>query len=216
MARTTAAVYCCENHGGSRLNPDISCSTRTQQPRGLGRNCVYAPATAELDRLDRCVGPIDIVFMRSSVSANCGSVVSDQFALIPRPVLSPNLEEQLRERYPLIFADRIIKSYPDPVPFWGFGCGDGWFDLIDTLCHNLQRATKSGSPQVVAEQVKEKFGGLCFYVDSRDERQDGMIEMAESMSFLICDVCGDRGKKGGSGWIRVRCPKHVETNGSAV
>jgi hypothetical protein len=36
-----------------------------------------------------------------------------------------------------------------------------------------------------------------------------MIAMAESMSYRICEECGDRGKMRGGGWVRTLCDKHA-------
>ena len=47
-------------------------------------------------------------------------------------------------------------------------------------------------PQLVARQVKEKFGGLRFYVQAGSDVQRGMITLAEAMSYRICDLCGGR------------------------
>lgn len=111
--------------------------------------------------------------------------------------MSPALEQQLRERYPNIFER-------EPA----FECGDGWFDLIDTLCGLLQAVTERGGPQVVAQQVKEKFGGLRFYTAGVNDEQDEMIELAEAMSQRICDVCGNQGKVYSQGWVGTRCAAH--------
>ena len=47
---------------------------------------------------------------------------------------------------------------------WGIDTGDGWYDLIDTLCGLLQFNTdRNRCPQVEATQVKEKYGTLSFY-----------------------------------------------------
>jgi hypothetical protein len=98
------------------------------------------------------------------------------------------LEKQLCERYPLIFGTDF-----------SFSCGDGWFDLIDVLCILLENETKHGGSQVVAFDVKEKFGTLRFAADGGNETQWGMIEMAEAMSSRICDVGGAPGKQRRSG-----------------
>jgi hypothetical protein len=112
-----------------------------------------------------------------------------------------DLQNQLFERYPAIFVrERDI------------ACGDGWFDLIDTLCEQLQHATETQEmPQVVAAQVKEKFGALRFYVHERSAEQQGMITLAQAMSYRICDVCGARGELRGPVIARTRCDKHVDT-----
>ena len=109
--------------------------------------------------------------------------------------------EQLRQRYPAIFANLR----------WGIMCGEGWFDLIDALCEQLQLATdNNGAPQVVAVTVKEKFGTLSFYCQDANEAQRGMIAMAASMSARLCEKCGQSGRTlvGGGLW-QTRCPAHA-------
>lgn len=127
--------------------------------------------------------------------------------------MSPELDKKLCEKYPKIFANR--NGPPEQTAMcWGFECGDGWYNLIDKLCDWLQFNTDSNNHlpkyanQVVAVQVKEKFGGLRFYVDGASDVQDAAISFAESMSYRICDVCGAPGKPNGSGWIRTRCEEH--------
>ncbi|MGF6447121.1 hypothetical protein [Paraburkholderia youngii] len=130
--------------------------------------------------------------------------------------MSPELDAKLRAHYPAIFTvDPVGDPYdldgpPVPSAFatWGFECGDGWYDLLNALCLNLQHATKCGASQVVAVQVKEKFGGLCFYANGPDAEQAGMIELAETMSKQLCEVCGNRGKAIRNGGIKTRCPEH--------
>ena len=113
--------------------------------------------------------------------------------------MSPELSQQLRERYPASF---------EHVPT--LSCRDGWFDLIDTLCSTLQNVTRQGGPQVVASDVKEKYGALSFYTNGINDEQDGMIQFAEAMSERICEVCGNRGQRRGGGWITTRCDTHIE------
>ena len=92
------------------------------------------------------------------------------------------LDDLLCERYPLIFAERNL-SMQESCMYWGFACDDGWFTLIDTLCAKLQAHTDlNGAPQVVATQVKEKYGELRFYVQAADKYQHGMIAFATAMS----------------------------------
>ena len=63
-------------------------------------------------------------------------------------------------------------------------------------------------PQVVAVQVKEKFGTLRFYYEGGDDKIDGMVRMAESMSAVICEQCGAPGTTGGTRWISTLCETH--------
>lgn len=120
------------------------------------------------------------------------------------------LDQLLCQRYPLIFAERNL-DMKETCMYWGFSCGDGWFDLIDALCERLQLWTdNNGAPQVVAQQVKQKFGGLCFYIGEASEQQHGMIRMAESMSLKLCEQCGCPGELySRRGWRATYCSKHA-------
>ena len=81
---------------------------------------------------------------------------------------------------------------------FGLSCGDGWFALINTLCKSIRCHMKNynrskadeDKMQVHVQQVKEKFGGLRFYIGGADDYVHGLIDMAESMSYEICEYCG--------------------------
>ena len=102
--------------------------------------------------------------------------------------------------------------------YWGFACDDGWFTLIDTLCAKLQAHTDlNGAPQVVATQVKEKYGELRFYVQAADKYQHGMIAFATAMSAQLCEKCGHPGKRfKRDGWLVTRCEKHASRESDSV
>jgi hypothetical protein len=123
------------------------------------------------------------------------------------------LDRQLCEKYPLIFADRN-KSMMESCMFWGFEHGDGWYPIINSLCGQIQNhidwQTKQGKtvPQVVAVQVKEKFGTLRFYYNGGDDVIDGMVCMAESWSAVACEECGAPGTQNSQGWIKTLCETH--------
>jgi len=120
--------------------------------------------------------------------------------------MSPEKQEELFKRYPKIFSDLKWTE-----------CDDGWFDLIDSLCRVIQNEWDNHSykmteeekaeGQPIAVQVKEKFGGLRFYIygGGANEEIRGAIRMAESMSFKVCESCGNRGHKQPGGWIRTLC-----------
>ncbi len=124
--------------------------------------------------------------------------------------MKAELEALLCERYPLIFAERNLLTTQIRM-YWGIACSDGWFDLIDTLCNCLQKSTGSnGAPQVVAVQVKEKFGVLRFYVrPGASEYQRGIISMAEAMSAHLCEQCGKPGQVIVAGAHLARCQEHA-------
>ena len=126
------------------------------------------------------------------------------------------LDEALCAKYPLVFKDRN-ENMRVTAMCWGFECGDGWYELIDILCRNIQHhvdwsitthADKLEQP--IASQVKEKFGGLRFYLDYYvDDHIQGMIQMAESMSHHICEECGNKGKLRNGNWLRTLCDQHA-------
>jgi hypothetical protein len=71
-------------------------------------------------------------------------------------------ELKLVEKYPKIFKEYggdITKTCMG----WGFSHSDGWYDLLDRMCKDITKLSEGKGIQVVAEQVKEKFGGLRFY-----------------------------------------------------
>jgi hypothetical protein len=139
--------------------------------------------------------------------------------------MDEELDEKLCSKYPLIFADRH-RSVMETAMCWGFECGNGWYDLIDTLCDTIQHHIDCRKrqrevmlskihgdipeeiPQVVAEQVKEKFGRLRFYYRGGDEYIDGLVSMAEAMSTKICMTCGKPGVMYTNGWWNVACEEH--------
>jgi hypothetical protein len=120
--------------------------------------------------------------------------------------------DELVVKYPLIFANRSA-DIRDSAMAWGFECGDGWYNILDQLCHYIQSrindSTKDTIPQVIADQVKEKFGGLRFYYHGGDGHIEGAVALAENLSYVTCEECGAPGSLlRNTGWIKVRCEKH--------
>ena len=72
------------------------------------------------------------------------------------------LEVTLVTNYPIIFKD-YGGDMRETCMAWGMECGNGWFKLIDDLCYNLTHLIGDQDIKVIANQVKEKFGGLRFY-----------------------------------------------------
>jgi len=60
-------------------------------------------------------------------------------------------------------------------------------------------------PQVTLDQVKEKFGTLRFYYSGGDDYISGMVTMAEAMSGVTCEGCGNPGERRGGGWVHTYC-----------
>ena len=180
--------------------------------------------------------------------------------------MKKELDEALCRKYPKIFRDRHA-SMKTTLMCWGFDVGNGWYNIINALCHNIQsyidakraarayalrynraltralngdiaalekrytlngvisdwnrlrmqnditnkkfRMVPEAPSQVVAVQVKEKFGGLRFYYDGGDEHISGMVTMAESWAASTCEVCGNPGKYRGKQWFYTACDEHT-------
>jgi len=67
------------------------------------------------------------------------------------------------------------------------------------------RQVPDSIPQVTLDQVKEKFGTLRFYYSGGDDYISGMVTLAESMSGVICEECGNVGERRGGGWVHTYC-----------
>lgn len=83
--------------------------------------------------------------------------------------------------------------------------GAGWRNLLDRLIDDLFVLGWDG----VVAQVKEKFGGLRFYIGSGDSKIWDRIQEAENESYRTCEDCGDLGKPRRGGWIKTLCDKCV-------
>lgn len=160
--------------------------------------------------------------------------------------MKQELDEQLCNKYPLIFKDRNADMRTTAM-CWGFDCGDGWYNIIDVLCGllsseyriaksryeylmktgvgNILYGTKTVTQEAIDEakakldeealkvpvavQVKEKFGGLRFYVQAATDKHYNYISFAESMSYRTCEKCGAPGKTYTDGWHTTLCDVHA-------
>jgi hypothetical protein len=101
--------------------------------------------------------------------------------------------------------DEIVKKYPKLLKKLNYiECNVGWIDIIDLLCTQLEIInSKYPNPEdgIFAAQVKEKFGGLRFYVDTNNlseqdyENMVNLINETESRSYKTCEMCSAPAKK---------------------
>lgn len=113
----------------------------------------------------------------------------------------------LREKCPRLFRHGIA-----------FECGIGWYDLLEELCVQLEAIIEKAELNSIvpegeedyvsylyAEQVKEKFGTLRFYMSAATNEIYALIDAAEAKSEVTCEDCGKPGKLNNDKWMRVRC-----------
>jgi hypothetical protein len=117
-------------------------------------------------------------------------------------------EEEMQDYFPTVYPKMFSGKYG------GIAVGKGWFGILTQLCQSIQshidwkNRDSEVIPQVVVEQVKEKFGSLRFYYQGGDDYIHGLTSMAESMSGITCEECGAPGETGGNGWITTLCETH--------
>jgi hypothetical protein len=84
-----------------------------------------------------------------------------------------------------------------------------WWKYLWTLYEDYKKRKELVNPdyyKVFAVQVKEKFGGLRFYTSGNDDIVEGMIYMAEALSCMTCEVCGQPGVISSKGyWLKALC-----------
>jgi hypothetical protein len=93
-----------------------------------------------------------------------------------------------------------------PIVDPGFFCvGNGWFGLIKSLINDL---TELGWNKETT-QVKEKFGGLRFYINAGSDEIHQRILQAEKESYKVCEKCGEPGElRKDIGWYFTLCDTH--------
>jgi hypothetical protein len=72
----------------------------------------------------------------------------------------------------------------------------------------IHTARKKFTRTITFDQIKRNLGGLRIYARSCDSYVQGLIDMAEEMSYHICETCGtSKGvfQSNTKGWIRITC-----------
>ena len=124
--------------------------------------------------------------------------------------MTEKLQNQLYKKFNRIFTQKGLSLR------WGFECDDGWYELIYGLCEKIQAyIDEAKCQQVIATQVKEKFGSLRFYAaldllnedDVFDDVHCGaiqaMIDAASEQSLKTCEVTGGYGTLNKRGnWLK--------------
>lgn len=106
---------------------------------------------------------------------------------------NPAWIDDTKTQFPALFKD---------IHPCNFGCGEGWKTIINDLCTQIKAL---GLPNLRVVQIKEKFGGLRFYVDGADNAVYDLIAEAEKKASQTCELCGAPGKEREGGWYATMC-----------
>ncbi len=105
----------------------------------------------------------------------------------------------------------------DQIDMYKNDVGPGWLPLIEVLDRQLTAI----DPYYDIVQIKEKFGGLRYYITTSEgyintDRMYAIIDTIESLSFRICEDCGRPGEERENGWIRTLCDECEEAQPDTV
>lgn len=137
------------------------------------------------------------------------------------------LQNTLYEKYPQLFINKDKTPMESPMCF-GIEVGNGWYEILSNVCWMIKQHEdninwrkqylEKNDPERLAQeqeyfpvkfdQVKEKYGGLRLYFSGGDDYIEGLVSMAEAVSYKICEICGNKGEANKGGWISVRCEAH--------
>ena len=138
--------------------------------------------------------------------------------------MNQELQNKLYEKYPSLFINKD-KSIQESCMAWGIECNDGWYDLLSAVCWRIFQHERNIAERIRVrneagkendssdleyvpvkfDQIKEKFGGIRIYYSGGDDYVDGVVSLADEMSYKICEVCGNSGKPNKGGWITTLC-----------
>jgi len=123
--------------------------------------------------------------------------------------MKEELDKKLVREFPHLYEDRNAPG-ESTCMCWGFSCSDGWFDIIWELSSKLEPLIQKfieENPDIElypkAARVKEKHGGLRFYMTRGTDEIFNLIEEAEALSHKICEECGKPGAP--TSWTRALC-----------
>jgi len=129
-------------------------------------------------------------------------------------IIQWHIDESRKQRATDIQFNRVLKRAMNGDTkglLWYYTYGDGadlWATKqVESTLNKppLFRPVRDAIEQVVATQIKEKFGALRFYYTGGNDYIDGVVSMAESMSTSTCEGCGNPGTLNRDGWIRCQC-----------
>lgn len=144
--------------------------------------------------------------------------------------MDEELQNKLYEKYPQFFVNKDKTPMESPMCF-GIEVGNGWYEILSNVCWMIRqhednkrwrkKYLEEKEPERLADepeyytvkfdQIKEKFGGLRVYFSGGDDYVEGLVSMAEAISYYVCEICGNKGEANKGGWISVRCEAHRDS-----
>lgn len=108
--------------------------------------------------------------------------------------LNPELTEKLYKDFPQLYRGRYKSKYESAM-YWGFECGDGWYQLLYDLSQELSNYL-AANPTLDFEvvQVKSKLGILHFRLNYRDAATEKIIALARQRASVTCELTGKPGQ----------------------
>jgi hypothetical protein len=93
-----------------------------------------------------------------------------------------------------------------------YDCDNGWIQLIDEAKNIITKYNENHLDQTPLEfiQIKEKWGGLCLYLNYYVPEISDKIHEIEHKSFSICEHCGTNKQvktEWTHGWVMTLCDK---------
>lgn len=110
--------------------------------------------------------------------------------------------EDLLQKYPELLQNAFDISHPP-----------GWNPIVESLCSCISSLILfETEPELFyVQQIKQKFGGLRFYMSQETPQMTEAIQMAEGACVNVCEMCGEPGKHHTvRGWLATMCDKHAE------
>ncbi len=105
--------------------------------------------------------------------------------------------------FPNLYRGRFLPKTENLMSY-GFAIGGGWFDLV----HEMSSKITELDPDCLMIQMKEKFGGLRVYCDTKVPEVLEIISEYEALSYKTCEFCGttiDVGSRSHNGWLKTLC-----------
>ena len=138
--------------------------------------------------------------------------------------MNKELTDKLFNKYPKIFQDKD-KSCRESLVCFGFEFDSGWANITEKMLEKLQLIQDTTGIEIIATQMKEKFGTGRFYYYTKSDNYKGDKQNLEIWLQIIttivdywefsetantCEVSGKSGwlhSKGG--WVKTLCDEEA-------